>query len=43
MEPDPTELLAEYDEDSTPELSLSEIRTVNNKGSESIRLQELRQ
>ena len=40
MEP---HLLAEYDEDSTPELSLSEIRAVNNEGSESIRLQELRQ
>ena len=43
MELHPTELLAEYDEDSTPELSLSEIRAVNNEGSESIRLQEMRQ
>ena len=42
MEPQPTELLAEYNEDSTPEL-LSEIRVVNSEESESIRLQELRQ
>ena len=42
-EPQPKELLAEYDEDSVPELSISEIRAVSSEGIESIRLQELRQ
>ena len=41
--PHPTELLAEYDEDSTPELSLLELRAANCEGLESIRLQDLRQ
>ena len=40
-EPQPMELLAEYDEESMPELSISEIRAVSSEGIESIRLQKL--
>ena len=43
MEPHKTELIAEYDEDNTPEPTMSEIRAMSNEGSESLRLQELRQ
>lgn len=42
-EPHPTKMLAEYEEDSTPALSLSELRVASNEGSESVRLQDLRQ
>ena len=35
--PHPTELLAEYNEDSRPELSLSELSAANCEGSESVR------
>ena len=42
MEPHKTELIAEYDEDNTPASTMSEIRTVSNERSESLRLQELR-
>ena len=43
MEPHKTELIAEYDEDNMPEPTMAEIRAVSNEGSESMRLQELRQ
>ena len=40
-EPQPTELLAEYEEESVPELSISEIRAVSSEGTESIRLSKI--
>ena len=43
MEPHKTELITEYDEDNTSAPTMSEIRTVSNERSESLRLQELRQ
>ena len=40
-EPQRTDLLAEYDEDSVMELSIAEIRTITNKEDSNIKLQEL--